>query len=266
MHKYIKPFVYIYLLIYGINANAQSSRFTDSVEVKQCGSATISFAIECAQKEPGIMRIHVHENETTAVEAMHTQMQQTDKGCFVSWRCQSNRYIRFALGTDSFKFDPNRIYTDQGRMATLTANGSFTPESDSIVKDIATFFLEKFIDSQKLVIAVHNNTDGGGLTINSFAKGGDYAKDTKKIHINKCLDEDDFYLTTNTKIYEFLRKKNFNILLQNNENVTDDGSLSVYAAQHKIAYLNVEAQHGHLEQQIEMLQAIQQYIDTKFRP
>ena len=42
-------------------------------------------------------------------------------------------------------------------------------------------------------------------------------------------------------------------VLQNNNSMTDDGSLSVLAGRLKIPYVNVEAQHGHLEMQVEML-------------
>ncbi|MDR0289129.1 MAG: hypothetical protein LBH78_03695 [Rickettsiales bacterium] len=44
--------------------------------------------------------------------------------------------------------------------------------------------------------------------------------------------------------------------MQNNKAVEDDGSLSVYAGENNIRYSNVEAEHGHLEQQIDMLSAL----------
>ncbi|WP_225538204.1 hypothetical protein [Wolbachia endosymbiont of Mansonella perstans] len=44
--------------------------------------------------------------------------------------------------------------------------------------------------------------------------------------------------------------------MQSNKMVEDDGSLSVYAGENDIRYSNVEAEHGHLEQQIDMLSAL----------
>lgn len=45
-------------------------------------------------------------------------------------------------------------------------------------------------------------------------------------------------------------------MLQDNVQVTDDGSLSVRAARNGLPYVNVEAQHGHREQQVRMLEAL----------
>jgi hypothetical protein len=40
----------------------------------------------------------------------------------------------------------------------------------------------------------------------------------------------------------------------------DDGSLSVYAAKKKIPYINIEALHGHLDEQIRMLETLKDII------
>jgi hypothetical protein len=53
-------------------------------------------------------------------------------------------------------------------------------------------------------------------------------------------------------------------LLQNNENVTDDGSLSVYAGMKNIDYINIEAEHGKKEQQKLMLAAAAEYINAYY--
>ena len=47
------------------------------------------------------------------------------------------------------------------------------------------------------------------------------------------------------RLYGLFTPTGFNVVLQNNANVTDDGSLSVYCGQREIEYVNVEAQHGH---------------------
>lgn len=248
-----------FLIFVSVQSFAQDT-FSTGFDMVDCGDSKITFDNKCANEQPGIMFIHVHENEKTAVEAANKMLDKYNCGCFVTWQSKQDRYVTFTIGPDSFKFDPNRIYTAKGRAATLKANGVFTEESDATVKGVANVFLEKYIDTMRLVIALHNNTDGGGLTIKSFQKGGDYANDAKKVNVNAARDEDDFFLTTDNKIYAFLKKKGFNILLQNNAKVTDDGSLSVYAANKKIAYLNVEAQHGHLDQQLEMLDAVQEMI------
>jgi D-alanyl-D-alanine dipeptidase len=51
-----------------------------------------------------------------------------------------------------------------------------------------------------------------------------------------------------------------NVVLQDNRQVTDDGSLSVYCGKWGIPYVNVEAQHEHLEQQLQMLKVLLRII------
>ena len=47
-----------------------------------------------------------------------------------------------------------------------------------------------------------------------------------------------------------------NVVLQDNDKVTDDGSLSVLAGRAGIPYINVEAEDGHLQQQVEMIKTV----------
>ncbi len=69
-------------------------------------------------------------------------------------------------------------------------------------------------------------------------------------------DPDDFFLTTSTQLFERLKAKNFNIILQDNEHVYNDGSLSFYYRNSNKQYINIEAQEGHLSKQAEMLHAL----------
>ncbi len=231
--------------------------FSTGFDMVWCGDAKIIFDKTCATEQPGIMFIHVHENETTAVEAAKAMMKKYEHGCFVTWQCEKDRYVQFKLGNKNFKFDPNRIYSAQGRKATLDSNGDYTAEADSLVKRAADVFLHKYVDSQTFVIALHNNTEGN-LTIRSFKN------EAQKIYVNPAKDADDFFLTTNAAIYEFFKKKKMNVVLQKKQ-VKDDGSLSVYASRHNIPYLNVEAQHGHLKQQLKMLDAVQELINERYQ-
>ena len=52
----------------------------------------------------------------------------------------------------------------------------------------------------------------------------------------------------------------FNVMLQDNANVPDDGSMSVYFARQRIPYLNIEANTDHLQEQIEMVRAARQML------
>lgn len=230
-----------------------------------CGDTPVTFETSCAMEQPGVQFIHVHENEKTAVEAARKMLEKYGQGCFVTWQSGNDRYVRFQVGNRQYKFDPNRIYTPKGRKETLTANGGYSPEADANVEAVASLFLQNYVDNQRLIVALHNNTDKGGLTINGFKKRGPYARDAKKVFINKQRDEDDFFFTTDPDIYHYIKNKGFNILLQDNERVADDGSLSVYSANKKIPYLNIEAEHGHLQEQLEMIDVVQEMINTPIK-
>lgn len=238
--------------------------FSTGLETLQIGNATIVFRTKCASEQKGIRFIHVHENEQIAAAAADSMLRLYGRGCFTTWQSWGDRYINFMLDSAIYKFDPNRIYSECGRKESLMANGEYSEDADSLVAGIANLFLHDYIDSQRLVIALHNNTDRGGLTIKSYKKGGPYQNDAQKVHINKTRDEDDFFLTTDHDIYKFFKSKGFNVLLQDNEKVSDDGSLSVYAAAKKIPYVNIEAQHGHLKEQLEMIAVVQEMIAALF--
>lgn len=248
---------------FAIAAHAQT--FNSGFDMVWLGDARISFNYNCVGSQPGVQFLHVHENETTAVQAAKDMLKKTNNGCFVTWQCQQDRYVQFKLNGQSFKFDPNRIYTDAGARATLDSNGPVSQDALTKLRAAAQSFTTKYVDSMKLVVALHNNTDGGGLSIKSYAKGGPYAAEAEAVNIGKSWDTDDFFYTTDKAIFKYLAAKKFNIVLQNNSAVTDDGSLSVYAGNKGIAYLNVEAQHGHLSQQLKMLEAVQELINSQYQ-
>jgi hypothetical protein len=168
------------------------------------------------------------------------------------------------MGGQQFKFDPNRIYTPKGLEATLRKNGAFTQQGFRAADKLAQYFIKKHVAGNKLVIALHNNSDGGGLHIKSYLPGGEYANDASEVNVNEAEDPDDFFYTTDKRIFDYLKAKGFNILLQNNATVTDDGSLSVYCGYKGMAYLNIEAQLGHLAEQKRMMLAVYEMIEELF--
>lgn len=223
-----------------------------------CGNARIVFYSKChddtAKK---ISFVHVHENETTAVKAADRLLDSLQNGCFVTWQSQQQRFVNFELANIQYHFDPNRIYSKRGINKTLgNKPGVFSDSATLAVQKVANAFLKKYIDHKILVVALHNNTNAGGLTINSYQKGGVYSKDASQVYVNPKQDTDDFFYTTEMAYYYLFKSKGFNIVLQDNAGVKDDGSLSVYCAAQKIPYINIEAQDGHLPQQMKMLNEV----------
>ncbi len=229
-----------------------------------CGDTRIVFYSRCLDDTATkISFVHVHENETTAVAAANLLMDTLQRGCFTTWQCQQQRFVEFKLKGVQYRFDPNRIYTQTGIKTTLKSNkGAFSDSAMLSIQVIADVFLRKYIDSNRLIVALHNNTDAGGLSISSYKKGNAFSSAAKQVFINPKQDADDFFYTTEVAYFNFLKTKGFNVVLQDNVKVPDDGSLSVYAATYHIPYINIEAQNGHLQQQIKMLSTVFQLIDA----
>ncbi len=152
--------------------------------------------------------------------------------------------------------DPNRIFTAVGVRATLEKLSSSSQPAEQEVARFGEQLIQQYqLDRVQAVIALHNNTDQR-YAASSYAKGQEYESDATAVHIEADSDADDFFFVTEQRFFEALTKQGFNAVLQNNETVTDDGSLSVYCAQQGVPYVNVEAQHGHLDEQIAMLEAL----------
>ena len=213
---------------------------------------------------PGILFVHVHEDEKTAVQATTQYLDSTQQGTFITLQHGMGRNIRFAMGGLPFQFDPNRIYTEAGRKSTLSKFGVYSDAACKEVTKLSNAILSQFVEGKKLLVALHNNSDKGGLSILSYQKGGVYANDASKVAVQKNKDADDFFYTTSERAFQFFKKKGFNVMLQNNATVFDDGSLSVYAGNMEIDYINLEAQQGHLNEQRKMLNAATEYIKIYF--
>jgi len=194
--------------------------------------------------------ISVHANETTSVEATNNYLSDKE-GILIELKHDTTRLINFNYKDRVIQFDPNRIFTSKGRSTNLQLLNGKTPRgTEDEVEDFAENVIRK-LRKAAIIIAVHNNTDGKPLSVNSF----------KEKYVNRSMDTDDFILTTEKKIFDQLKKKKINTVLQTVNTSTDDGSLAIYCSKKKIPYINIEAQQGHKEQQLEMLNALTDIIN-----
>ena len=199
--------------------------------------------------------INLHDDENTGVEAAQQLLRQNG-GRLIQLRHDGTRLISFQLEGTTYTFDPNRMFTDLGARLTLEKYG---PYSEKALMAVRTFSNEVLdicdFDHLSLVVTLHNNSDQG-YSLESYAPGAIYESDAREIHHESGTDVDDFFFVTDAELFESLRKKRLNVVLQDNDNVTDDGSLSVLAGKRGIPYINAEAQEGHLQQQLKMLRSI----------
>lgn len=183
------------------------------------------------------------------------------------------RRLRFRLGENSYSIDPNRIFTENGRRC-----GGYAPEVSRAVERFSADLLEIIFGKggdrsrggEPFVVAVHNNGDQderspqeriNDLTASAYLRPGAlrpsprtafHAQASGVFLSNAEQDEDNFILLSTPRFLGFFAGQGFNVVVQKpaealreRDCATDDGSLSVYAAQHDIQYINLEADAAH---------------------
>jgi hypothetical protein len=198
-----------------------------------------------------LLFVHLHCNETTAAAVAQTI--SAKKGLpVVQVKNGNERLIPFRLAADAYRFDPNRMFSDNGIRNNLALYNKTSDAAFSAVKAFRDSVLA-LLDTGKILVALHNNTNEH-FSIVSY-QGGEMP-----VHINSQHDPDDFFLTNDEEIFNRLRDLNFNVVLEEASKVEDDGSLSLYCSRQNIRYVNVEAEHGHMQEQMQMVEALLQLL------
>lgn len=240
-----------------------------SRQAVQLGATEVVIALH-ETGAPGLTFINMHDNENTAVEAARRTIRRHG-GRLVALQHEGTRNLSFVLDaaapdSATYTVDPNRIFTDAGAEATLRDLGPFSEAALAATRRFAQAFLAAIDpDSLGAVVTAHNNTEGR-YSARSYAAGGEYEREARAVHLAPATDADDFFFVTDEALYEALRRGRFSVVLQDNATMTDDGSLSVYSGQQGLPYVNVEAQHGHLEVQAEMMNALRRVLTDPDRP
>ena len=209
--------------------------------------------------EPAPTMVNVHDDENTSVRAGKVVIQESG-GRLIELVHGGKRLIQFQLQGETYRFDPNRIFTEAGIRSTLARQGNYSEAAKTVVRDFATQFVETFsLNHQPVIIALHN-TGNGGLSINSYQPDRKLNRAAARVHESQSRSAGDFFYVTDERLFAWLKARDFNVMLQDNANVPDDGSMSVYFARLGIPYLNIEANNDHLKEQIEMVRAARQML------
>jgi len=220
------------------------------IAIPLCGT-DISLVIRGHDDSP-VLLYNMHDNENTAAVAGRI-IAMNYGGQYYELIHRGDRNIAFVFDEDSIFIDPNRIYTDAGIWQQMAKNES---EDSLLFMEIAMWRDSLLsilnLNERSLVIALHNNTNQF-YSLLSYTSGGEFENEADTTFEGKIRDMDDFYFVTDRHIFELLSKGRYHVVLQDNELMTDDGSLSVYCGQLGIRYVNVEAQQNHLIRQIKML-------------
>lgn len=206
--------------------------------------------LQCGPPRPTL--INVHDDENTSVEAGQVVIRQTG-GRLIELAHGGKRRVSFEMEGERFSFDPNRIFSQDGIRQTLDRAGNDSLAAQKTVQQFATALIDRFgLDQEPVIIALHN-TGRGGLAITSYLPDGDRSATAAAVHVGQPNQPGDFFYVTDRRFFDYLKHRGYNVILQDNARVTDDGSLSVYFALKNIPYLNIEAAHGHLQEQTEMV-------------
>jgi len=258
-----KVFLLSISIIYGLICFAQKQKTivkkTDTYTLKQTttyyklGNKNIGIVSYKYNNNPNVVMINVHDDEATAIETSKQVLRRTG-GTLIKISNDSQRLITFKLEGVSYKFDPNRMFTQKGITSSLKYYGHYSPAAAAKVKAFAAFILSKLPAVNSTLIALHNN-HRGDYSINTY-ENGSLSKDKREIYIDSIRATDDFFLTTDEIVYNKIRSYGYNVALQNNSDANDDGSLSIYYGKKNKSYVNVETEHGKPEVQFNMLMTV----------
>lgn len=184
-------------------------------------------------------------------------------------RGNASRFVKFKINNKTYSFDPNRIYTENGRNCS-----NYAPEIAPLVEKFADEILQILFaadgkalrSGEKFIVAVHNNADidakeksaqTSDLTATAFIRSsnterianGAYQDQAEGIYLSNTEDDVDNFVFLSTPAYiSHFAEKGFNIVIQKSparldskQCTVDDGSLSIYAARENIPYINLEA-------------------------
>ena len=263
------------LTIFSITAEAAMTEKGVSIKL---GDSNIGINIyENAGSE--LTFVSLHHNEQTSVGAAKEFIAQNGGRLIEIVSVNSSgipqRNIEFMTGGETFRIDPNRIFTENGRRC-----GSISHFSNEIAAFADEFLRLVFGADQigkKMLITLHNNSDAdtkpeavraSDLTavsfVRSIAKTRTFSDQAAGVFLsNTESDADNFIFLTDPAKIGYFATKGFNVVLQKSGDdlrskacTVDDGSLSVYAAQNNIDYICLEADATGRNRQREMIKAV----------
>ena len=250
----LRSLTLLFLCCFVLNVKAQhppvfEGMTTDSAYVT-LGDLDVSL-INYKYSDQNIHFLAIHDDEDTGVKAAFRYISDNG-GTLLDCQYGGVRNYKFIYEEEEYQTDPNSIYTKKGIKAGLQKYGIWDDnvilELEKAGKTILNTYNPK---KAGYIFTLHNNADGG-FGVSSYLKGYELEGTADSVHINFEMDNDDMLLVTELEIFNLLKKENVNVVLQSQDAV-DDGSLSIYAMQNKIPYINAEVQHGHIDEHLRLI-------------
>jgi len=195
--------------------------------------------------------VSLHGNELSSLNtALHFA---NEKGATLyRLKHKDTRLVEADLHDQKVRFDPNQIFTCWGRRVHLKANNCYNRFSLERVEQLSRFVLNE-LRWDKTVVSLNNSE--GRISINDY-RHGKAEKEVKEIYVCSTMDPYDYFVTGEEVIYQALKARDFNVVLQHRNHVKDNGSLSLYLLRSDRAFVNVETKSDHAEEEARMLEAL----------
>lgn len=232
------------------------------------GASTMQVRILGELSSP-IRYVVIHGDEETAPQAAEAHLQRYG-GALIQLVNPGKRLVTFRLPKLRFTydFDPNRIFTRTGLEQTVRAWNRRTrrsrfPRLFAAVQEFADRFLSLLVEPRvkgQGLIAVHNNgtSPNADFSFETFVNSRGYFPGVEAMQYRRSHSPYNLFVVTDAADYDALAARGLNVVLENSELASDDGSLSVFCGKQRIRYANVEGRMGDVEKQVEMLDTLRE--------
>jgi len=237
-------------------------------ETLAVGASTIQVRILGDLSSP-VRYVVIHGDEETAPKAAELHLQRFG-GALIQLVNPGKRLVTFRLPNlrSTYDFDPNRIFTRTGLEQTVrvwnrrTRRGRF-PRLFAAVQEFADRFLSLLVEPRvggQGLIAVHNNgtSPNSDFSFETFVNSRGYFPGVEAMHYRRNHSPYNLFVVTDPADYDALAARGLNVVLENSELASDDGSLSVFCGKQQIRYANVEAHMGEVGKHVEMLDTLRE--------
>ena len=253
--------IILHLLFQSCSSKTLNRQFPVTKEIPlTCGENHLKLVHYLGSLDSNFIFINVHEDEQTSIDALRIFAVEHPINYLYLHHKQTRR-VFFEMNNILFNIDPNRMFTDAGRKKTLLMGEKWSNEAQKAVQ-IFSMDVLRHVKDAKVIVALHNNT-ANNYSIQSYMQDSSEAQNTAALFINPKMDPDDFIYTTHRDFFEYFKSKKVNAILQDNSRFVDDGSLSVYCGIHSLPYINIETEHGHLKEQIQLIQMLYDFQATR---
>lgn len=219
------------------------------------GDASVGLSVSAAPCDDGVLLLGLHDSEQSA--RLAAEQAWPAPAARLAWLANGQRRaLSFTVNGETYRADPNRIFTPAGVASTLAHYGKDAAAARLALARFAGQLLAVAgVGQASAVVALHNNHPGG-YSAASYLAGGKLSAAARAVHLGEPQAPDNFFYLTDARLFAALSAQGFNVVLQDNARVPDDGSLSVFAARRGLVYVNVEARQGEVAAQRRMLVAL----------